>query len=207
MPWADQWGDDNWSIIPAPHLAHIRVIADAEEAKQTGGMVALYPRQDDAAKLAIPGGEPVEDLHCTLAFLGDDLTGHDPTALVNAIASLTDTYSVVTARIMGHAVFNPDGGDPDDNRSADPCAVYLVSDSDELPELHTDVLNAVNHSVTFQPARQHMPYIPHITAGYGISPAQLSYTGSILFDRIGVAFGPQVHYLPLLGATIAPYTA
>lgn len=177
-------------------------IADAEQAKQTGGMLALYPRSDDADKLAIPGGEPPEDLHVTLVYLGDDTSTLSPDALVHAVASLTDTLTVITARVLGHATFNPDGGD---DGTQEQCAVYLISDSEQLDDTHSKILSIAEDTVpNLHP--QHSPFIPHITCGYSMDPSQLSYTGPVLLDRIGVDIMGQTHYFPLQGATIAPYS-
>lgn len=180
--------------LPGLHLA------DAEEAKQNGGMIALYPRQDDALKLAVPGGEPPQDLHVTLAFLGDDVSSLDPSELLHALPGLLDPVTVITARVMGHAFFNPDGGP---NGDFDPCAVYLISDSEQLPELHDDVMDMLNYTLgDFPLPTQHLPYIPHCTAGYGLDIHALTFTGQVLFDRVGLALGPHVQYFPLMGSTL-----
>lgn len=181
------------------HDAHKIRLADAEQAKSTGGMLALYPRPDDAYKLAVPGGEPVEDIHLTLAYLGEDIAGLDPSALGHAVASIVDNVTVITARIMGYALFNPDGG-PDGDK--DPCAVYLVGDSEQIPDLHNDIQHAVEENFPDAPP-QHKPFIPHVTAGYGLDITELSYTGPILFDRVGFDFADNVHFFPLMGSTNA----
>jgi 2'-5' RNA ligase len=177
----------------------IHRVADAEQAKSTGGMIALYPRPDDAHKLAVPGGEPVGDIHLTLVYLGEDVLGTDPSALGQAVASIVDNATVITARIMGYGLFNPDGGPEGDK---DPCAVYLVGDSEQIPELHDNIQYAVEENFLDAPP-QHKPFIPHITAGYGLDITQLSYTGPILFDRVGFEFADKSHYFPLMGATDA----
>lgn len=180
--------------------------ADAEQEKHTGGMVALYPRQDEVSKLVVPGGEPPQDLHVTLAFLGDDVSGIDPGPLASHVDQLASKYTVITARIMGHALFNPDGGD-DPEEPKEPCAVYLISDSEQLPELHSEVMSALDQlSVDFPLPTQHKPYIPHLTAGYSLPIAALSYTGPILFDRIGLAFAGHTQFFPLVGATEPGYS-
>ena len=204
MPWGTHHGAWDWPLTYAEvYEARLRE-ANAEQAKHTGGMVALYPRTDDALKMAIPGGEPPQDMHVTLAYCGEDVSDlGDPGQLAQRLQEIANTFTVIDARIMGHATFNPDGGDPEDEREQDPCAVYLVSDSDQLPDLHTAVLDAVNQE--FSIPRQHLPWIPHITAGYGLDAAQLSFTGPVLLDRIGLAWGGGTHYFPLLGSTTPGY--
>lgn len=172
--------------------------ADAEQAKQTGGMVALYPRVDYAQQMEVPGGDDVQELHLTLAYLGEDVSDMDPGGISQGLAQLCDSYTVIDARVMGHATFNGDGG-PDGDM--DPCATYLISDSEQLSDLHKDVLDLCTQQVNLP--QQHMPWIPHITAGYGIDASQLNYNGPILFDRVGLNFGGSSRYFPLLGSTSA----
>jgi hypothetical protein len=188
MPWGEVLSDTGW----------LRV-ADAEQEKSTGGMIALYPRADDAYKLAVPGGEPPEELHVTLAFLGDDVSGIDPTDLLNQLPQVLDNVTVITARIMGHALFNPDGGDdPEDPK--EPCAVYLVGDSEQLPELHSDIMDLIRGYPSVP--EQHVPWIPHVTGGYSLPIDALSYTGPVLFDRVGLAFAGNTKFFPLMGSTL-----
>lgn len=169
--------------------------ADAEQAKQTGGMIALFPRVDEANKLLVPGGEPLEDLHVTLAYLGEQVSEQDPRSVMAALGQVADHTTVITARIMGHATFNPDNGPEGDK---DPCAVYLISDSEQLPDLHHDVLDLATKLIDLP--QQHKPWIPHITAGYNLDSTKLTYTGPILFDRIGYAYMGHTHFFPLVGS-------
>jgi hypothetical protein len=55
--------------------AHIVRLADAEQAKAAGALIALYPRVVDARTLAIPSGEAPEDLHLSLVDFGKDVRG------------------------------------------------------------------------------------------------------------------------------------
>lgn len=189
---------DSWGFLYTGTVIH----ADAEQAKSTGGMIALYPRQDDAMKLAVPGGEPPDELHVTLAYLGEDVSGLDPAPLINGLHSILEPVTVITARVMGHAMFNPDGGD-DPEEPKEPCAVYLVGDSEQIPDLHDSVMDLIEqYGIDYPMPAQHKPYIPHITAGYSLPIAELSYTGPVLFDRVGLAFGGNTQFFPLAGSTL-----
>jgi hypothetical protein len=44
---------------------------------------------------------------------------------------------------------------------------------------------------------QHEPWIPHVTAGYGPSDTILTYTGPIVFDRIGLSWAGHTTFLAL----------
>lgn len=164
--------------------------ADAEQAKSTGGMLALYPRSDYAEMLAIPGYEPPEDLHVTLFYFGEDVTdmpGQD--AIVQAASGIADQFSSITAKAFGHAAFNPNGEEP--------CAVYLIGNSQELNDLHCQLDEVV---APFCAHEQHVPWAPHITAGYGLDPHQLGYDGDVIFDRLSLQWAGQPHDFPLGGS-------
>lgn len=161
----------------------------AEE--HTGGMVALIPRADDAEKLRVPGGEKQDELHLTLAYLGDDVVGWtaDQRNHITSVAlqAAQSAGAPVVARVVGPALFNPDGFD---GRS--PCAVYLVGDSRMISPMRDMLRMAIEHQ-----QEQHEPFLPHITAGYGIPFGRLKYTGPVVFDRLRVAFGGDVYDFPL----------
>lgn len=156
--------------------AFSRRSADVEQARATGGMVALYPRIHDAQKLVVPGGEPLEELHCTVTFLGEDVTGQDPTELIDQLYYITSNYGPIQAKIFGSAIFNSSGPDP--------CVVYLVGGSPDITPLFRDLKSFVEHRYPGA-AEQHDPYIPHITAAYNAGVG-MDYEGPVLFDRIGL---------------------
>lgn len=156
--------------------------------EHTGGMIALIPRAEDAAKMVVSGGDPVEDMHLTLTYLGDDVTSWDAgrlAAAAGAAGSAAAQIAAVSARVMGHGVFNPDG-----HADREPCAVYLIGDSAVLAPLRAALVPYAEHE-------QHEPYHPHVTAGYGVPFGKLSFTGPVVFDRLRVALGPQVLDFPL----------
>ena len=162
------------------------------DGARTSGMVALVPSADDVDKLAINGGEDPGEMHLTLAYLGDDVSQLSPqerNGLAGAILDHAQNLAPITARVMGHASFNPDGG-PDGGM--DPCAVYLVGDSPAIPDLHDDMAMRTS-------AEQHTPFLPHVTAGYGKNAGDLSYAGPITFDRMRLALGDQAYDFPLGG--------
>lgn len=163
---------------------------------QTGGMLALIP--DNVEQLAVEGGLPASELHLTLIYLGDDVSTWAPgqadhlKALVTASGPGLDP---VNARIMGHALFNPDGG-ADGDKS--PCVVYLVSDTPDLEPLHKWATWTATTGQDYPtPPPQHQPFIPHITAGQDIGPDELSYTGPVRFSTLRLALGGDVTDVPL----------
>jgi hypothetical protein len=202
---------------------------DATEVSQpehTGGMVALIPTEEDAAKLAVEGGDPVEQLHLTLAFLGEDVTDWDPeiAAAVHEVARrftdptveqdddqpVPESYDgrgpgqrgPLTLTIFAHSHFNPNGG-PD---GQEPCMVYQFGDSEDLKRvdaLHSDVCWQVKEAIgEVNFSEQHAPYKPHLTAGYNLPPDALTYTGPVVFDRLRVALADEVTDYPLGGSGV-----
>lgn len=158
-------------------------------AEHTGGMIALIPRADDAERLRVPGGDKADQLHLTLAYLGDDVTGwtadrrnHLTAAALNVAQA---AGSPVAARVMGHAVFNPDG-----HGGRTPCAVYLVGDNTMISPLREMIRAVVDHE-------QHEPFFAHVTAGSGLSSSRLKYTGPVVFDRLRVSFADDTYDFPL----------
>lgn len=164
--------------------------------EHTGGMLALVP--DNASQLAVEGGEDPGDLHLTLLYLGDDVTGWpqgQAERLRELMTASAPALDPVQARVIGHAVFNPDGG-PDGDR--DPCAVYLVGETPDLDPLRKWaqwVMTA--HDEYASPPEQHTPVIYHVTAGYGLGVDALSYTGPVRFGTLRLALANDVLDLSL----------
>lgn len=156
--------------------------------EQTGGMIALIPREDDAAALAVPRGDKPEEMHLTLVYLGSDVSTMDNrqrNAVAAAVANVAVMLPPVETRVFAHATFNPDG-----HAGREPCAVYLVGDSNVLGPLRAELAQ-------FGGDDQHEPFVPHITAGYGIKQGKLTFTGPVIFDRLRVALADDHYDFPL----------
>lgn len=71
------------------------------EPVHTGGMVALVPSNDSLVNLVVPGGDPVTELHLTLAYLGEDVMNdldEDQRAAVVRIAHMLTDYDFMVAQ-------------------------------------------------------------------------------------------------------------
>ena len=174
LPDADARRAAEWAVNP------MRIKdASAEQSKKTGGMIALYPRQHDLEQLVVddPKAEPIEDLHMTVIFLGEDVRGQDPTELISQLDYVSQNYSPIEAQAFAHALFNPKGDEP--------CAVYLIGDNIDIVDLYNDLKRFVEDKYPGS-KEQHPVYTPHITAGYGTPIDKLTFTGPITLDRIGL---------------------
>jgi hypothetical protein len=183
--------EDDPRIKGASRVA-IHLEADAEQAKSTGGMLALVPRSQDAQTLAIPGGEPPEEMHVTLLYFGEHVQGPPPPEVLACMDQLARLFGTIWTKVFSHAIFNPTGSE-----GRDPCAVYLLGDSQELADLRRQAVDQLqSSSVDFK--EQHEPWIPHITAGYGISPGLLSFTGPIALDTLLLSWAGEDVVVPLI---------
>lgn len=192
-------GDDCAACRTGNPLPREQFVAEGDAPTvHRGGMIALVPAEPHA--LAIEGGDPEEELHLTLAYLGDDVSGWTPEqreAVHNVARSMADVGNPLEARVFAHARFNPDGG-PDGDR--DPCAVYLIGDGETLAAERELVIGRLRENLgEASMPEQHSPFVPHVTAGYGVDVTDLSFTGPVTFDRVRVALGGDVTDYPLGG--------
>lgn len=157
-------------------MSHPRT-ADAEQAKSTGGMLALYPSPADAARYAVPGGEPVQDLHVTLVYFGEDVRALEPVEMLRWADDWLVGLPAIEARVFAHATFNPDT-----YAGREPCGVYLVGDAPTIGNLHEAATSYAG--AMYALPDQHAPYHAHMTAGYGLRAEDLTETGDLLLDRV-----------------------
>lgn len=164
----------------------------------TGAMIALVPTAADAQRLAVQGGEAVNDLHLTLCYLGDAAQIEDIvwSQLTDAMRGLADTWDYVEADAFAPALFNPAGEEP--------CVTLICSGAD-LAEFYETVLADVTEIMTL-PADLHAPWIPHVTLVYPDDPRDMSWvlsaidrTGPLVFDRIRLARAGEIIDIPIDG--------
>jgi 2'-5' RNA ligase len=187
--------------------------AAADGSHTQGGMIALMPTAEDAERLAIPGGEPAEELHLTLFYLGDDgaaWSEDQRNELEGILRPLAELYGLgpVRSKAFGAAHWNG-GGDY-------PCWVWNVGDAEPGEHVPPDGLLKVRACVTealeSTHARpelppQHSPWSAHICAAYSDDPALLAELeqrlGEVTFDRIRLSFGDDDRDIPLGDAVTA----
>lgn len=190
----------------------------ATSTEHTGAMIALVPTDDDLDRLAVDGGEPRDELHLTLYYLGDAVNFDDETqrAAVTAVRQLVESRDEqpIHGRAFGAAHWNP-GGD-------DPAWVLNVGDApggESLGYARGLVAEAL-HDGTIDLAipEQHTPWQPHICIAYSSDEdwygRLLELLGDVTFDRVRLAFGGEVTDVPLgrpatvastSGGTIVPW--
>jgi 2'-5' RNA ligase len=161
-------------------------------------MIALYPPADIVTALWQDGGLAAEELHCTVAYLGDEADIELKSAL--AAATSVARRRPIAGSVAGHARFT--GGEQD-------VLVGLV-DSAELETLRRDVVDALTSAGITIPAEH--GYTPHITIRYLAAdedplvdriPAM-----PVRFDSIALVYGSRRIDIPFgdaAGESITPY--
>lgn len=176
------------------------VVTAAAEV-HTGAMVALRPSAEDAERLAVEGGESADQLHTTLAYLGDasGISAEAREQIIDAVFDLAEGKPPLTVEGFAVSAFNP--GDTNDR---DPCIVLGLS-GEGLDKVHSDVaeslVNLQAEPAGFTLPDQHAPWQPHVTLIYTDDVSMVEQmadrVGPITFDAIRVAFAGEVFDIPL----------
>lgn len=173
------------------------------------GMIALLPEDPAALTVDSKSALPASQIHLTLVYLGDDVTAWQEDRvelLIRDVAmAVQDLGGAIPARVMGHATFNPDGG-PDGTTES--CAVHLIGHSGLLAPMRDLVDEVCQARLVDDYPEQHQPFLPHCTAGYGLTAGDLTYTGPVVFNRIVVAIAGRWAEIALqlpADESIAPY--
>ncbi|WP_316959587.1 phage minor head protein [Streptomyces sp. TRM68367] len=167
----------------------------------TGAMVALMPSEEDVERLAFEDGEPPEELHLTLCYLGEgaDWTDDQRNELAGLIRARAEGLGApVAARAFGVNHWNP---------GEDGVWVWAVGDDRDqdgpgLATVHNLVYDALEstHERPEVPA-QHSPWAAHVTGAYTGDrwplKVMLDRLGPITFDRIRLAFAGEHTDIPL----------
>lgn len=164
----------------------------------SGAMVALRPSPADAERLAVEGGEPGDQLHATLAYLGKaaDIPPEVQQAIIAAVSAAVAGLPALTVDGFAPSVFQPD--------TEDSC-ITLVMSGPGLHEIHERV-DEVLTNLSGGPGGYVLPeqydqWIPHVSLIYTSDVAQIGQAvdrvGSITFDAVRIAFGGEITDIPL----------
>lgn len=166
-------------------------------ARYSGAMVALVPTADWARASAADesdGGLPVEELHVTLAYLGDQpLDDGVRAAVLDAMEKLAGERGALDAEVFAVSLFNPTGDEP---------CITLGLSGDDLAAAYLETQNWL-HMAGADLSMSKQPWHAHLTLAYTDdhygAADYVDRTGPITFDRLRVAFGGEVTDFPLGG--------
>lgn len=164
----------------------------------TGAMVALRMTDADAARLAVEGGLAPEDMHMTLAYLGE-AAEISPDARDRMIKSMNKIASKVGAPIEAEGfsinAFNP--GDTNDRETA----IVMGVNGAMLADMQKGVCKALGSCDGYEMPEQHEPWTAHTTLEYSNDLARVAAyadrVGPITFDRLRLAFAGDIIDIPL----------
>jgi 2'-5' RNA ligase len=164
---------------PGPPAAPVVASADAEERKE-GVMVALFLQPELAAQVALDGGEPPEELHITLAFLGEASELQDPEALQTLVGEWAAQAPPLTGEISGVGLFTA-GPEP---------VTYLSVDLPALPDARQQLVDSLVDAG--QPVSFTHGFTPHCTLAYEDRVTDVQSSGeAISFDSVAIVVGEQ----------------
>lgn len=171
---------------PVAEPAKPRQVLPATKA-HSGAMLAFYPSPTIAGQLAIEGGELPDDLHLTLAYLGDtQVLGEDAKSQLMAALMVLSGLEPVNGVVSGIGRFNNDEGDGIH-------AVYASFDAPSLPTFHNRLVEIVKTAGVDLPDKH--GFTPHITLAYVPEFAPLPVTGvprlAVTFDRLTLMWGDE----------------
>lgn len=159
--------------------------------QHTGVMIGLFLSPADATALAIPDGEPPDELHVTLAYLGDSKELTDRDVLERVVSRYAQGKPVLQGVVSGTGVFT--GGMDGD-------VLWLHFDSGELPAFRQGLVETLDKAGF--PVKAEHGFTPHITLMY--APAidvvpQIADGRELTFDRLTLAWGGKRTEYPLGG--------
>lgn len=177
------------------------------QAGHTGAMVAFFLEPEDAQALAaqvgkLPAGSqavPVEEMHVTLAYLGDvaelEADGKDQGRVLEGMMHFAQHSTLVRGRVNGLARFlqvNEDGTQ----------ALVALVDSPMLDHWRGGLMEMLEYGCDMHPMKNHA-FTPHITLAYlpadAPTPAVTPAEKELTFSKVALAWGGQVTAFELQG--------
>lgn len=174
------------------------VTAAAKEGGHTGAMVALRMTDADAARLAVDGGLPADEMHMTLAYLGEaaDITPDAREKILRGMGRIAKKVGgPLEADAFSVNAFNP--GDANER----PTAIVMGINGAMLGGLQQGVCKTLGNCDGYDMPEQHEPWTAHTTLAYDGDLSKIEQyadrVGPLTFDRMRVAFGDDVTDIPL----------
>lgn len=163
------------------------------ESSHTGVMVAFFLKPSEAQQLALPGGESVDDLHCTLCFMGDRDDIKDMDRLKQVVSGYAQSASALQGTTSGIGMFTP--SDSSDGL-APIVSLVNISGLQDFRRALVDALEQEGYQIA-----KNFDYVPHITRMYSNPSNTIPINDmdniSLNFDTLWLAIGDDRYAFPL----------
>lgn len=170
------------------------------EGEHTGLLVAVWLDDALASQLALPGGEPADQLHITLCYCGDanEMSDVQIGRAIAAVAEAGMMYGPLSGQLAGMGRFNAseytDGKD----------VIYANVDVPGLEELRQMLASTLDYMAGCPPLKTH-GFTPHVTLSYidaGADwPVPRIESQPITIRSLWVGVGDRKTEIPLTGGT------
>lgn len=169
--------------VPRSLMATERSITAVKLAERqfSGMLIALWLDPEQAAQLVVPGGEPAESLHLTLAYVPEKADVDDVTfsRAVTALADVAAIEQVIEGKVGGAGCFY--ASDSSDGRDV----YYAVPDVPYLDYFRERVVRALGAAGLFIGDSEHA-WTPHIALFYGGEGADIPMPPKIDLQFAGI---------------------
>lgn len=155
----DKAEQDGWAVLTLQAVPDGDGGWDLGVTEETGCMVAIMLPDYIAEQVAIPGGEDADELHITLAYLGDaaDLTLDQQRKLVGVVGEVCLDQLSLEGQLTGTGRFT-NGGETD--------PFWVGVDFAGLTEFRARLVTALTDAGFTMPASPGDGYTPHVTVSY-----------------------------------------
>jgi 2'-5' RNA ligase len=190
--------NDEGEIVVDDEMLTAAAIDSTTGDVHTGAMIALVPTIADAERFVLNGGEPLEQLHMTLIYLGEaaDISSESRLQLLDSVSRWAKVQPSIIATAFSVNVFNPMGDEP---------CIVIGFGGDHLASYNDEAIE-VAEGAGIDTSLSKRPWIPHVTLRYhDVSQGLIPYDvadlielaeqrmGDVAFDRLRVTFGGEVH--------------
>lgn len=150
---------DGWNVVTLQAVPDGDGGWDIGVTEPTGAMVAIMLPDYIADQVAVPGGEAADDLHITLAYLGNaaDLSLEDQRKLVGVVGEVCLNQPELRGQLTGTGRFS-NGEDTD--------PFWVGVDIPGLTELRAKLVTALTDAGFTLPPSPGTSYTPHVTVNY-----------------------------------------
>lgn len=178
-------GADDWDALKG-----IKPIAKAADLE--GGMLCIQVPDHIAKRIALPDGEPADQLHITLAYFknGSELSDEQREAIVQTAFSVIDEIQPFTIKLSGCGTF-PKNED-------DEVPLYVKVESPGLLAMRRKVAEALDLA-GIEYSKDHAEYKPHVTLKY-LEPdeeVEVKVEAEFQCDEIRATFAQKFTEIPM----------